>query len=180
VAGNGISWFPMTPARIAAQSGDRRLILEVSEDGDALVVSHGTHVHRILLDRGKRCIRSAEVDGRPVRFGCQRKGDVWEVLLDGTVYEVAVSDPRCESLLRVRPAAAEATGRLTVRAPIPGLVTAHRVQPGARVARNQCLLVLAAMKLENEIAAPRDAVVVEILAPVGKPVEKNDPLVLLE
>ncbi len=170
----------MAASRISVQSGDRRFAFSVSADGEAIVVHDGTREHRLLLDRSKRCIRAAELDRRQLRFGFQRKGDVYEILLDGIVYEVAVSDPRFESFMKLRPQAAEASGRATVRAPIPGLVTAHRVKVGDRVTRNQCLVVLAAMKLENEISAPRDGSVIELLAPVGKAVEKNEPLVLLE
>lgn len=170
----------MAPSRISAQSGDRRFALSVSADGDAIVVHDGERAHRIVFEGTKRCIRAAEIDRRQVRFGYRRKGDTYEILLDGVVYEVAVSDPRFEALLKVRPQAAEKEGRVTVRAPIPGLVTAHRCKAGERVTRNQSLLVLAAMKLENEIAAPRDGVVIEVLAPIGKPVEKGDPLVVIE
>lgn len=169
----------VTVSHISAQSGDLRLVFQARANSDAIVLSTGAQEIPVVLEDTRRCLRAAQVGDRQIRFGWRRRGDVIEIVLDGVVHEVTVADPRFEALQKVRPAA-EKEGRVTVRAPIPGLVTTHRVQPGDKVTRNQSLLVLAAMKLENEIAAPRDGTVIEILAAVGKPVEKNDPLIVLE
>jgi biotin carboxyl carrier protein len=64
-----------------------------------------------------------------------------------------------------------------LKAPMPGLVLSVLVKPGDRVKRNDPVLVLEAMKMENLIKAPADAEVKAVLAEKGRPVEKGQPLI---
>lgn len=69
---------------------------------------------------------------------------------------------------------------LRIRAQMPGRVLRVMAEPGKRVAKGQALLVMEAMKMENEIKAPADAVVVDCKAKEGQAVESGADLVLLE
>ena len=64
-----------------------------------------------------------------------------------------------------------------VKAPIPGLVTRILVEPGAAVTAGQTLVVLEAMKMENEIRAPFDGMVSSVPATTGQTVVRNQVLV---
>ncbi len=64
-----------------------------------------------------------------------------------------------------------------LKAPMPGLVLNILVKPGDVVKKNDPVLVLEAMKMENVIKAPGDAVVKAIAAEKGKPVEKGQLLI---
>ncbi|MBK8500165.1 MAG: acetyl-CoA carboxylase biotin carboxyl carrier protein subunit [Flavobacteriales bacterium] len=64
-----------------------------------------------------------------------------------------------------------------LKAPMPGLVLNILVKPGDTVRKNDPVLVLEAMKMENVIKAPADAVVKAIAAEKGKPVEKGQLLI---
>ncbi len=64
-----------------------------------------------------------------------------------------------------------------IKAPMPGMVLNILVKPGDAVKKNDPVLVLEAMKMENLIKAPGDAVVAMIHAEKGKPVEKGQLLV---
>lgn len=68
----------------------------------------------------------------------------------------------------------------TVNSPMPGTITSIRVTEGQQVEKGQVLFILEAMKMENEIMAPRDAVVSKIVVSSGKPVKTGDPLILLK
>lgn len=70
-----------------------------------------------------------------------------------------------------------ASGDGRVKAPIPGLVTRLLVEPGQRVEPGQPLLILEAMKMENEIHAPRGGVVQQVHAQVGQGVARDVLLV---
>ncbi len=63
-----------------------------------------------------------------------------------------------------------------VKAPVPGLITRILVQPGDKVEAGQPLLVLEAMKMENEIKAPRNGTVLQLNAQSGKTVTLGDVL----
>ena len=63
---------------------------------------------------------------------------------------------------------------------MPGNIIDVKVQTGATVKKGDVLVVLEAMKMENEIMAPRDAKVVQVLASKGAAVNTGDALVVLE
>lgn len=66
-----------------------------------------------------------------------------------------------------------------MKAPIPGSVSEVKVKPGEAVKRGQVLLLLEAMKMQNEIMAPSDGVVEEIYVSQGQTVNTGDPLLKL-
>ena len=67
-----------------------------------------------------------------------------------------------------------------IKSPLPGVILEIKVKEGDTVKRGQTLLVLEAMKMENEIMAPRDAKVAQVLAAKGATVNTGDVLVVLE
>lgn len=78
----------------------------------------------------------------------------------------------------VAPSAAPAGGT-TVRAPMPGLILRMEVKEGDAVKRNQCLLVMEAMKMENEIFSPCDGTVARICVSQGQQLNADDALVVI-
>lgn len=76
------------------------------------------------------------------------------------------------------PAAVTAAGE-TVNSPMPGTVLRVEVAQGAAVKEGQLLVVLEAMKMENEILAPRAGTVAQIVAQKGSTVETGSPLIVL-
>ncbi len=74
-------------------------------------------------------------------------------------------------------APAAATGGEVIAAPMPGNVIDIRVKAGDLVKKNQVVLVLEAMKMENEIVAPADGTVLSIATSKGAMVNANEELV---
>ena len=66
-----------------------------------------------------------------------------------------------------------------VNAPMPGNILRIDVKEGDKVKAGQTLLILEAMKMENEIAAPKDGTVVQIATSKGAGVETGTPLIVL-
>ncbi len=93
----------------------------------------------------------------------------------GWVEELTVSDPLVYLASQAHDRG-RAQGPETVAAYMPGKVVAVLVEEGARVAAGDGVLVLEAMKMENEIQAERDGVVSRILVGLGEAVEGGDPL----
>ena len=67
-----------------------------------------------------------------------------------------------------------------VKAPMPGLILDVKVIAGQAVKKGAPLMILEAMKMENEILAPRDCVVKQVLVAKGKTVATDEPLAVLQ
>ncbi len=78
-----------------------------------------------------------------------------------------------------RPVVSAATG-CSIKCPLPGTVVAIKVAVGDKVAANQTLLVLEAMKMENNIDATSAGVVKQILVQQGATVMEGDTLIVIE
>ncbi len=76
-------------------------------------------------------------------------------------------------------AAPAVAGGEPVKAPMPGNILDVKVKAGDKVTTGQALCVLEAMKMENEIPAPHDGVVAQVVVTKGATVEAGDVLVTL-
>ena len=77
------------------------------------------------------------------------------------------------------PAKSGATGSITVKAPMPGNIIKVNAKVGASVKKGDVLIVLEAMKMENDICAPEDGTVASIEVAQGATVETDAVLVTL-
>jgi len=76
-------------------------------------------------------------------------------------------------------APAPPSGGATISAPMPGKILKVLVQPGMQVKKGQNMLILEAMKMENEILAPSDGVVRDVKVKEGDNVNTGDPMVII-
>ncbi len=90
---------------------------------------------------------------------------------------VQVHDPRRRR--RRGTSSIEAAGRQQVAAPMPGRVVRVLVEEGERVEEGQGLLVVEAMKMQNEIQSPKKGIVEKILARTGQTVNAGETLVIV-
>jgi biotin carboxyl carrier protein len=141
--------------------------------------------------------RTVEIDSGQLSAVTEVEPGVYSVLLDGESYEirivetpqelsaevsgrrfaVEVHDPRDTS----RGARASiGSGRQKVAAPMPGKVVRVLVKVGDSVDAGQGLVVVEAMKMQNEMKASRPGRVIEVRAGAGETVGAGDTLVVLE
>jgi biotin carboxyl carrier protein len=106
----------------------------------------------------------------------------FEVVVDGWRFELEVEDAARAALRRraTRTVDADTTsGPLDIRAIIPGRVAAVRVTPGDAVEAGETLLVVEAMKMQNELRAPRAGTVERVAVGEGQTIDRGDLLVVL-
>lgn len=114
------------------------------------------------------------VDGR--QYHCLLDGD--DVVIDGRRVGFTLDDPRS---LRGRGGAAEgAAGPRAVKAPMPGRVVRVLVSEGDEVAEQQGVIVIEAMKMQNELKAPRAGRITRVAASVDATVAAGEILVVVE
>ena len=147
-------------------------------DGKYLLVLEGRRhtVDAQVLDHGAV---SLIVDGRSYDVELDESGDEVQVLVDSQLLTVDVADERAVTL-RAGAAGFSVTGKVLVTAPMPGKVVRVLVAPGAQVTEGQGLVVVEAMKMENELKSPKAGTVIEVFAKEGSAVEANAKLLTVE
>ncbi|MFO7611651.1 MAG: biotin/lipoyl-containing protein [Clostridia bacterium] len=91
----------------------------------------------------------------------------------------AAPAPTAQAAPASAPKAQGAVGNIKINAPMPGTILGVKVSVGEKVEKGQTLLVLEAMKMENEIAAPEAGTVSSINVEAGNSVESGQLLASL-
>ena len=152
----------------------------VERHGDVWRVRLGEAVYEVDAVTVGGTARSLRIDGAQYEVDVAHRGQGrYEVSRGGWVEELVVHDPLAWLASQAHDEAAEHAA-LTVTAYMPGRVVAVLAEEGAEVAAGDGVLVLEAMKMENEIQAERDGVVGRILVELGQAVEGGDPLFELD
>ena len=125
------------------------------------MVTIGTEVHRVVARRG----------------ASRGRYTLW---LDGFRYEVEALDERTRAIRELSGAATAPTGPAPLIAPMPGMIVRVAVQVGDTVQPGQGLIVMEAMKMENELRATSAGTVKAVHAAPGTAVDKGAVLLELE
>lgn len=107
-------------------------------------------------------------------------GSDWTVTLRGRRIPVAVRTWRERLISEAETAATVHAGPIVVKATLPGLIVAVAVETGAEVEEGTTLLTIEAMKMQNEVRAPRAGTVIEIAVAQGQAVATGAALVRIE
>jgi pyruvate carboxylase subunit B len=134
----------------------------------------GTPLHHLLLG-GESWTIAAQLLSGPGEVG----GSRWALGAVGERIEVEVVDDRMRQIQSLMGRRGGAPGGGVVRAPMPGLVVRVEVSEGERVSAGASLVVVEAMKMENELRASRAGIVAKVHVRPGMAVEKGVPLVTL-
>ncbi len=102
------------------------------------------------------------------------------VVLDGQSHEVLTEAVEAAAAGPLSGPQTQRKGILEIRPPMPGRVVRVVVSPGASVKRGQTLVVLEAMKMQNEIPAPADVIVREVRVREGESIPADRVIAVLE
>ena len=114
---------------------------------------------------------------------------VYKVKVNGKVYEVelesvsekegTIAAPVAQAAPAAAPASQAPAGGVAVKAPMQGTILKLTVEVGSQVKKGQCIAILEAMKLENEIVATADGTVKQILVSKGQNVNNQQELLII-
>ncbi len=149
---------------VAAEVDGRQYEIEVRElSGGQYLLLVGPRVYKVRVEAKRET---------------QAMGGLMEVVLEGASYDVNVIDPK---RLRSGPTdAAHDAGTAEIISPMPGKVVRVLVEAGAQVAAGDGIIVVEAMKMQNEMKSPKDGTVVTINAEAGATVRAGDVLAVIE
>jgi biotin carboxyl carrier protein len=160
---------------------------QVRREADHVVVRHfddeddnPSPASATIIDwrRPQRGIYSLLIDGTSYEVFIEEDTGHLAVHLGKRTYRVRASDVRRHR--RANAASAGLDGLVRITAPIPGRVARVLVEPGQRVARGDGVVVVEAMKMENELRAPRDGVIGDVEVVEGQGVEGGALLATIE
>ena len=160
-----------------AQIDDITFEIDISPDGS--ITLDGEPVQADLLQIDPLGLYSLLMNHQSYELVVEEQPRGYRVTVGAQTFDVDVADER---QLRMESARAEVTagdGELPITAPIPGLVVKVLVEEGQMVDIDAPLVILEAMKMENEIRAPRAGVVKNIAIQAGQSVEGNATLMVL-
>ncbi len=164
---------------IVRQGAEPRRV-KVERAGDGWQVTVDGQSYRIDSATVGSGSSSLLIDGEQHEVWVRRLGDDrYSVSTSSHSEEVTVVDP-LTYLAEESRGGSGGSGRDQVTAYMPGRVVAVLVQEGEVVEEGQGVLVLEAMKMENEIAAERPGTVKKLFVETGQPVEGGDPLFEIE
>jgi len=123
---------------------------------------------------------SVVCNGASIRIVAHKAGNVYQALVDSQQLDVLVESERDTLLRSAAQTTVQQNVKLEIHAPMPALVVKVEVNVGDDVHPGTGLLILEAMKMENEIRAHQSAKVKQIFVASGKTVEKGELLMLLE
>ncbi|MEO7971305.1 MAG: biotin/lipoyl-containing protein [bacterium] len=129
------------------------------QDGEYLLVN-GTNVYKCRVE---------------VEHGSNNS---FAVVLGGTSYDITLADPK--RLSSARSSAGHHHGSAEIVSPMPGKIVRVLVKAGASVEAGAGIIVVEAMKMQNEMKAPKAGVVVSIHAEAGATVNAGDVLAVIE
>lgn len=179
---------PRSPRRRTPQSGVQSTATYTVEVGGVSIAVTLTGAG-VLLDGAEVPAEVLAVPDSPIRLlrlgnavhelvprQAEHRGG-YVICLGGQRVEVEALDERSRAVRSLRAATTAQVGVAPVRAPMPGLVTRVLVVPGEEVKAGARLIVMEAMKMENELRAKADGRVKAVPVQAGTAVEKGTVLV---
>nr|WP_290667428.1 biotin/lipoyl-containing protein [Ardenticatena sp.] len=136
-------------------------------DVDLVHISDETIYSMLLANRSHEVFAEYQGEGE------------WILLVDGERHEVRVEDERMQRLRQFGGGTHGPVGDTSVDAPMPGLVVKVLVDVGDPVGENQPVVILEAMKMENELRAPVAGVIKAVRVQPGTAVNLGESLVII-
>ncbi len=154
--------------------------ITIAPEGDQFVVSLGDSVRRFAVLLNKSPVYSFLIDDHVVlEAEVTFHQDHCSLNVGHVPYRVEIFDPR-RRLASQAGGEGSGSGSAVIEAPMPGKIVEVKVKAGDAVQKDQAVIVVEAMKMQNELPSPIEGIVKEIKVAVGDTVESGKPLVLIE
>ena len=154
--------------------------IEVEElSADSFAIRFGAHRFEADVRRVGPVSFSVIVDNRSFDFDVVRDGEETVVASRTGSKRLTVVDA-ARRLARGGTKRREVSGRVEIKSAMPGRVVNVLVAPGDEVKNGQGIVVVEAMKMENELKSPKAGKVVEVKVVAGQTVEKGELMIVIE
>ena len=131
--------------------------------------NQGSHLLNLVLDGRSYTLSARRRDGR---------GE-WDIEIEGWRHAVLALDERRKAIRELAGTVAMSHGPIKIKAPMPGLVIKVEVDMEEEVEKGQGLIVMEAMKMENELKATAAGQISEVLVEPGQTVDRGETLLVI-
>jgi len=136
------------------------------------------HVEVLLGDNMKK--RKIKVDGEEFDVELEKQGGVWNVSIEGESFNIEIEGSSVGESGTKRKKKGRGRKSGTISSTIPGKIVSISVEEGDNVGEGDVVMILEAMKMQNEIQAPLSGIVTAINCKPGDSIEANSPLVVIQ
>ncbi len=168
--------------KLEVKSGDRKFVFELRREGGRYYASFdgdGASEQPADLIRLDGNRYSLIVGGKSIEFGVEHNNGGYAITTGADSAQFVVEDFEI-ARMKKKAGIAEADGSKNVAAPMPGIITQINCQPGDEVEKGQTLMVMEAMKMENDIKSPVAGKIGKISVSQSDSVTKGQVLVEFE
>ena len=123
--------------------------------------------------------KSYEIFARRITKADEKDRQTYEILIEDQRFEVQVEDERTRKLAGLARSNTH-SGAATIQAPMPGLVVGIPLELGAKVTHGQTVVILEAMKMENDLTSPITGTLKEVRVRKGQTVDQGEVLAVIE
>jgi biotin carboxyl carrier protein len=125
--------------------------------------------------------RKVTVDGQEFEVILEKNGEFWDVEIEGINFSIKIDEDNTVNSSKKRKRGGskrKLSGKIS--SSIPGKIVSLNVKLGDIVKQGQVVMILEAMKMQNEIQAPLSVEIIEINCQSGESIEANMPLIVIE
>jgi biotin carboxyl carrier protein len=164
--------------KYVATVNEESRVVEIEGDGEGYRVRVGDESWDVDARVTAPGVYSLLIDGVSYAAGVLDRDGVCVVDVGGESYEIVVEE-QTRHIIRTRAGAIGGTRSRTLTAPLPGKISRVAVRPGDTVQAGDTLLVIEAMKMENEFKASGAGTVAEVRVAAGQAVNAGDVLIVM-
>jgi biotin carboxyl carrier protein len=162
-------------------------IVTINEKKKSVIISNNSEV---LIDKKKHHYEVVEltpndfvlrIDNRVYEISALKKdSDQYSIFINGKVIDAVVRTGLQERASGLIEQSSEFKHKMEVKAPMPGMILKVKKKSGESVEKGDSIIILEAMKMENDIKSPFSGIIKDILATENNPVDKGAVLFIIE
>jgi biotin carboxyl carrier protein len=162
---------------VISNIGDKQFKWSFTDNGSVLLDGNKIQIDLQIVSSQRV---SVLYNGKSFHATIDRNDFIFNVSINGTVYKIGLESSTKEPMNQWSHVSQKKYSSIEIRSPMPGMVVRCEVEEGTRIKVGDGLIILEAMKMENEIRATKEGTVKKVLVHDRQVVDKGELLLLIE